>query len=144
MPNLLAPPQFNLTSLPSLFSTSETMAPFPLSITSTSNTSLSPSFSFVCNFAFCLNLRSLFPLTSYSVSVTGLIDNPTKLFIKDIKSLPKFNVTATLQCAGNIRTAMSKVRKVRGVGWDVSAIGNGSFFLSPKIYLFFFYNTKTV
>lgn len=95
-------------------------------------------------FAFCLILDSLFPLTSYSVSVTGLIDNPTKLFIKDIKSLPKFNVTATLQCAGNRRTAMSKVRNVRGVGWDVSAIGNGSFFLSPKIYLFFFYNTKTV
>ncbi|KAF2563408.1 hypothetical protein F2Q70_00018026 [Brassica cretica] len=60
----------------------------------------------------------------YSLSVTGLIDNPTKLFIKDIMSLPKYNVTATLQCAGNRRTAMSKVRNVRGVGWDVSAIGN--------------------
>lgn len=29
------------------------------------------------------------------------------------------------QCAGNRRTAMSKVRTVRGVGWDISAIGNG-------------------
>ena len=30
-----------------------------------------------------------------------------------------------LQCAGNRRTAMSKTKVVRGVGWDVSAIGNG-------------------
>lgn len=29
------------------------------------------------------------------------------------------------QCAGNRRTAMSKTRTVKGVGWDVSAIGNG-------------------
>ncbi|XP_010485345.1 PREDICTED: sulfite oxidase isoform X2 [Camelina sativa] len=62
--------------------------------------------------------------SSYSVTLTGLIQNPRKLFIKDIRSLPKYNVTATLQCAGNRRTAMSKVRNVRGVGWDVSAIGN--------------------
>ncbi|XP_013749781.1 sulfite oxidase isoform X2 [Brassica napus] len=61
-------------------------------------------------------------IENYSVAVTGLIDNPKMLFIKDIRSLPKYNVTATLQCAGNRRTAMSKVRNVRGVGWDVSAI----------------------
>ncbi|EPS70580.1 hypothetical protein M569_04180, partial [Genlisea aurea] len=29
-----------------------------------------------------------------------------------------------VQCAGNRRTAMSNVRKVRGVGWDVAALGN--------------------
>ncbi|KAL7257107.1 hypothetical protein ACSBR1_010941 [Camellia fascicularis] len=60
----------------------------------------------------------------YCVSVTGLIDNPKQLFMKDIWNLPKYNITATLQCAGNRRTAMSKTRTVKGVGWDVSAIGN--------------------
>ncbi|KAF5939851.1 hypothetical protein HYC85_021018 [Camellia sinensis] len=29
-----------------------------------------------------------------------------------------------MQCAGNRRTAMSKGRAVKGVGWDISAIGN--------------------
>lgn len=29
------------------------------------------------------------------------------------------------QCAGNRRTAMSKTKTVKGVGWGVSAIGNG-------------------
>ncbi|KAA8530102.1 hypothetical protein F0562_004811 [Nyssa sinensis] len=63
-------------------------------------------------------------LERYSVSITGLIDNPKELFMKDIMNLPKYNVTATLQCAGNRRTAMSKTRKVKGVGWDVAALGN--------------------
>lgn len=60
----------------------------------------------------------------YSVSVTGEIGNSKDLFMKDIWKLPKYNVAATLQCAGNRRTAMSKTRTVKGVGWDVAAIGN--------------------
>lgn len=45
--------------------------------------------------------------------------------MRDIWKLPKHTVTATLQCAGNRRTAMSNHRKVKGVGWDVAAVGNG-------------------
>ncbi|EOY02788.1 Sulfite oxidase [Theobroma cacao] len=60
----------------------------------------------------------------YCVDFCGLSETPKKLYMRDIRMLPKYNVTATLQCAGNRRTAMSKTRKVRGVGWDVSAIGN--------------------
>lgn len=60
----------------------------------------------------------------YSVLISGLVENPRKLSMKDIRALPKYEVTATLQCAGNRRTAMSKTRKVKGVGWDVSALGN--------------------
>lgn len=60
----------------------------------------------------------------YSVSIRGLVDNPKELYMKDILNLPKYNVAATLQCAGNRRTAMSKIRTVKGVGWDVAAIGN--------------------
>ncbi|KAM7267797.1 hypothetical protein ACFE04_009963 [Oxalis oulophora] len=63
-------------------------------------------------------------IQSYYVVISGLIDNPKKIFMKDIRSLPKYDVTATLQCAGNRRTAMSKTRAVRGVGWGVSALGN--------------------
>ncbi|MCH1922985.1 molybdopterin-dependent oxidoreductase, partial [Shewanella sp. A3A] len=63
---------------------------------------------------------------SYYVTVAGLIERPAKLYLNDIKKLPKYNVTATLQCAGNRRTEMSKSRKVRGVGWDVCALGNAT------------------
>ncbi|KAG5040004.1 hypothetical protein JHK82_012152 [Glycine max] len=79
-------------------------------------------------------------INRYSVTVSGLVERPKQLFMKDIwirhdskvkvesivKMLPKYSVTATLQCAGNRRTAMSKIKTVKGVGWDVSAIGNGS------------------
>ncbi|XP_050374760.1 sulfite oxidase-like [Argentina anserina] len=60
----------------------------------------------------------------YRVSVCGLVEKPLQLSMADIRKLPKHTVTATLQCAGNRRTAMSKVKPVKGVGWDVSAIGN--------------------
>ncbi|KAK4282253.1 hypothetical protein QN277_013651 [Acacia crassicarpa] len=60
----------------------------------------------------------------YFISISGLIENSKSLFMKDIRMLPKYNVAATLQCAGNRRTAMSKTKTVKGVGWDVSAIGN--------------------
>nr|KJB11670.1 hypothetical protein B456_001G270800 [Gossypium raimondii] len=60
----------------------------------------------------------------YCVDINGLIESPKKLYFRDIRMLPKYNVTATLQCAGNRRTAMSITRKVKGVGWNVSAIGN--------------------
>ncbi|XP_075491600.1 sulfite oxidase-like isoform X1 [Primulina tabacum] len=63
-------------------------------------------------------------IEKYNVSVTGLIQTPRKLFMKDIWKLPKYTVTATLQCAGNRRTAMSRTRNVKGVGWDVAALGN--------------------
>ncbi|VAI86452.1 unnamed protein product [Triticum turgidum subsp. durum] len=65
-------------------------------------------------------------ISRYSVSISGLINKHIQLSMDDIRMLPKYNVTATLQCAGNKRTAMSKVRKVRGVGWDVSALGNAT------------------
>ncbi|CAL1391435.1 unnamed protein product [Linum trigynum] len=60
----------------------------------------------------------------YSVSLNGLIETPKELTMRDIRSLPKYSVAATLQCAGNRRTAMSKVKTVKGVGWGISAIGN--------------------
>ncbi|GMH06843.1 hypothetical protein Nepgr_008683 [Nepenthes gracilis] len=63
-------------------------------------------------------------LRMYRVSIMGLVGNAKELSMEDIWRLPKYTVTATLQCAGNRRTAMSKARKVRGVGWDVAALGN--------------------
>ncbi|CAD6262645.1 unnamed protein product [Miscanthus lutarioriparius] len=65
-------------------------------------------------------------LSRYTISISGLVNKSIQLSMADIWALPKYNVTATLQCAGNRRTAMSKVRKVRGVGWDISALGNAT------------------
>ncbi|KAK6912138.1 Oxidoreductase, molybdopterin-binding domain [Dillenia turbinata] len=56
--------------------------------------------------------------------MTRLVENPKDLYMEDIRKLPKYNIVANLQCAGNRRTAMSKTKTVRGIGWDVAAIGN--------------------
>ncbi|KAJ3671885.1 hypothetical protein LUZ60_007964 [Juncus effusus] len=63
-------------------------------------------------------------INSYYVSFGGLIEKPKQFSLDEIKKLPKYNVTGTLQCAGNRRTEMSETRTVRGVGWDVSALSN--------------------
>ncbi|KAL6623168.1 hypothetical protein ACP70R_033047 [Stipagrostis hirtigluma subsp. patula] len=65
-------------------------------------------------------------IDSYYVTIGGLVATPRRLSLDDIRKLPKYNVTATLQCAGNRRTEMSKTRKVKGVGWDVCALGNAT------------------
>ncbi|NXI17998.1 SUOX oxidase, partial [Irena cyanogastra] len=38
------------------------------------------------------------------------------------RRFPKHEVTATLQCAGNRRSEMSRVRPVKGLAWDIGAI----------------------
>ncbi|CAN6360829.1 unnamed protein product [Urochloa humidicola] len=65
-------------------------------------------------------------IDSYCVTIGGIAGGPRQLSLDDIRRLPKYSVTATLQCAGNRRTEMSKSRKVRGVGWDVCALGNAT------------------
>ncbi|KAG0488192.1 hypothetical protein HPP92_007003 [Vanilla planifolia] len=62
----------------------------------------------------------------YRVSIGGLLEKHVELSMDELWKLPKYHVTATLQCAGNRRTAMSKARTVKGVGWDVSALGNAT------------------
>ncbi|KAG0559242.1 hypothetical protein M758_10G088200 [Ceratodon purpureus] len=64
--------------------------------------------------------------STYNLIVTGALPNPLSLSLDFLKSLPKYTVVATLQCAGNRRTEMSKVRKVRGVGWGAAAIGTAA------------------
>ncbi|PKU63068.1 sulfite oxidase isoform X1 [Dendrobium catenatum] len=65
-------------------------------------------------------------LERYRVSIGGLVEKSIELSMDELRKLPKYNITATLQCAGNRRTAMSKMRTVKGVGWDIAALGNAT------------------
>ncbi|KAH7287681.1 hypothetical protein KP509_32G069200 [Ceratopteris richardii] len=64
-------------------------------------------------------------ISLYRLEVGGLASNRCSLSMDAIKQLPKHTVVATIQCAGNRRTAMSMTRKVKGVGWGLAALGNG-------------------
>ncbi|CAN0014311.1 unnamed protein product [Bubo scandiacus] len=61
--------------------------------------------------------------SSYRLRVEGPGGRALSLSLAELRSrFPKHEVTATLQCAGNRRTEMSRVRPVKGLAWDIGAI----------------------
>uniref|UniRef100_UPI00358E776E sulfite oxidase, mitochondrial n=1 Tax=Myxine glutinosa TaxID=7769 RepID=UPI00358E776E len=62
----------------------------------------------------------------YRLEVRGRgIPTPVFLSLEELKEkFPKQEVVATLQCAGNRRKEMSHVRPVKGLSWNIGALGN--------------------
>ncbi|CAL5433551.1 unnamed protein product [Camellia sinensis] len=58
--------------------------------------------------------------SSYRVCIGGVVEKLIELSMADIN----YQIQSDSHLASNRRTAMSKVRTVKGVGWDISAIGN--------------------
>lgn len=64
---------------------------------------------------------------TYRLKIEGLPGGTVSLTLDDLKSnFPKHTVMATLQCAGNRRSEMNKVKQVKGLNWGISAIGNAT------------------
>uniref|UniRef100_A0A8C2SPL9 Sulfite oxidase n=1 Tax=Coturnix japonica TaxID=93934 RepID=A0A8C2SPL9_COTJA len=60
---------------------------------------------------------------SYRLRVDGPGGRTLSLSLDELRNrFPKHEVTATLQCAGNRRSEMSRVRPVKGLSWDIGAI----------------------
>ncbi|XP_062366913.1 sulfite oxidase, mitochondrial isoform X4 [Cinclus cinclus] len=60
---------------------------------------------------------------SYRLRVEGPGGRALSLSLAELRQrFPKHEVTATLQCAGNRRSEMSRVRPVKGLAWDIGAI----------------------
>ena len=61
----------------------------------------------------------------YSLEIKGEgIEKPITLTLDDLKTkFPKHKVTATVQCAGNRRIELNKVKQVKGIPWTGGAIG---------------------
>lgn len=65
--------------------------------------------------------------SSYELHVEGLPGGVLKLSLEDLKTrFPKHTVTATLQCAGNRRSEMNKVKQVKGLNWGIAAISTAT------------------
>lgn len=63
---------------------------------------------------------------SYQLQVEGLPGVLT-LSLEELKTrFPKHTVTATLQCAGNRRSEMNKIKQVKGLNWGIAAISNAT------------------
>ena len=62
---------------------------------------------------------------SYRLEIGGMVERPLRLRLADLKThFPAAEVTATLQCAGNRRDELVRVKPIPGeVPWGASAIG---------------------
>lgn len=61
----------------------------------------------------------------HEVELSGLVEKSSTFTLADLqRDFSRQRVTAVLQCAGNRRADMQKVRKTSGDPWSVGAIGN--------------------
>lgn len=63
---------------------------------------------------------------TYRLIIQGIGTNSTSLSLslQDIKTYPKVTLPVTLECGGNRRSQMGKVRPAPGIEWTGGAIGN--------------------
>ena len=59
---------------------------------------------------------------TYELRVGGLVDNPLRLSLDDIKSRPATTMPVTLECAGNGRSRLSP--RPKSQPWVIEAVGN--------------------
>eukprot|EP00753_Platysulcus_tardus_P012542 PLAT3405.1.p1 GENE.PLAT3405.1~~PLAT3405.1.p1 ORF type:complete len:412 (+),score=112.47 PLAT3405.1:44-1237(+) len=65
--------------------------------------------------------------SKYRLTVDGIVKEPLSISLAALKErFEKVTIAATLQCAGNRRTAMKAVKDVRGVPWGPSAVGTAT------------------
>lgn len=48
------------------------------------------------------------------------------LTFDQLKDFPRYTVTAAIQCGGNRRSEMNRVKHLKGLSWQAGAIGNAS------------------
>lgn len=63
-------------------------------------------------------------LENYELEISGVGIKNTTFTMQDLKNLPKHSITASIQCAGNRRSEMSKIKAVKGLEWGPAVIGN--------------------
>lgn len=61
---------------------------------------------------------------AWRLSIGGLVERPQLLSLDELRRAESGTVAATLQCAGNRRGEISRIKTVGGVQWDAGAIGN--------------------
>ncbi|MEC9092596.1 MAG: molybdopterin-dependent oxidoreductase [Planctomycetota bacterium] len=62
----------------------------------------------------------------YMLTIEGLVRKSLTLSLGELQRMPRYQVTATLTCAGNRRAEFNEEGKVGGVQWGAGAIGNAN------------------
>lgn len=70
---------------------------------------------------------------TYELEITGEGVKDITLKLKDLDKYKTHTITAAIQCAGNRRSEMSKIKPVKGLNWGQAAIGNAEW-SGPRLY----------
>ena len=63
--------------------------------------------------------------STYRLQIGGMVERPLRLSLDELRASPQGEAPATLQCAGNRRLELIRIKKgIPGVAWDAGAIGN--------------------
>ncbi|XP_011301327.1 sulfite oxidase [Fopius arisanus] len=62
----------------------------------------------------------------YDLEIAIEEDTKKVLNLESIKKYPKYTVTTAIMCGGNRRSEMNAVKPLRGLSWNVGAVGNAS------------------
>lgn len=64
---------------------------------------------------------------TYRLTVGGLVERALELSLDELRQMPSVTVEAAIQCAGNRRVEMDRVREIPGeLLWDLEAVSNGT------------------
>lgn len=69
----------------------------------------------------------------YRLHIDGAVDRPCSFTYEQLKAMPSETRVATLECAGNGRALL--VPRVRGVQWELGAVGNAEWTGVPLVTL---------
>ncbi|KAJ7178631.1 Oxidoreductase, molybdopterin-binding domain-containing protein [Mycena crocata] len=65
-----------------------------------------------------------YPEESYAITLKAGDAPPLRFSMRDLRSFPKADVVAVLQCAGNRRKEMGAIKPVNGVAWADGVVAN--------------------
>ncbi|GAU96836.1 hypothetical protein RvY_08214-2 [Ramazzottius varieornatus] len=66
-------------------------------------------------------------VSSHKLEIGGEIKPAIELSLSEVQTIGQHvTIDATLTCAGNRRNELNAIKKVKGVGWEISAIGNAT------------------
>lgn len=65
-------------------------------------------------------------LDTYAVDIAIEEETKKTLDFEAIKKYPKYTITSAIMCGGNRRSEMAEVKPLKGLSWDVGAVGNAT------------------
>jgi sulfite oxidase len=65
-------------------------------------------------------------LENYKLELALEGETVKSLTLNEIKLYPKYTITSAVMCGGNRRSEMAETKSLKGLSWNIGAVGNAS------------------